>query len=93
MSGLTIDSGGLIAFDRNDRAVVAIFARALQRGLRLACLPASSDKCGATAGGRFGSLAYSPRIWSRLKRSTTGGPARPASSAAQPVRATLSTPP
>jgi hypothetical protein len=36
MSGLTIDSGGLIAFDRNDRAVVAIFARALQHGLQLA---------------------------------------------------------
>ena len=36
MSGLTIDSGGLIAFDRNDRAVVAIFARALQQGLQLA---------------------------------------------------------
>ncbi len=36
MSGLTIDSGGLIAFDRNDRAVVAMFARALQHGLRLA---------------------------------------------------------
>jgi hypothetical protein len=36
MSGLTIDAGGLIAFDRNDRAVVAVFARALQHGLRLA---------------------------------------------------------
>ena len=35
MSGLTIDAGGLIAFDKNDRVVVAIFARALHHGLRL----------------------------------------------------------
>jgi hypothetical protein len=36
MSGLTIDAGGLIAFDKNHRAIVAIFARALAHGLRLA---------------------------------------------------------
>jgi hypothetical protein len=36
MSGLTLDTGGLIAFDKNDRAVVAIFARALAHKLRLA---------------------------------------------------------
>jgi hypothetical protein len=35
MTGLTIDAGGLIAFERNDRAVVAIFARALAHGVRL----------------------------------------------------------
>lgn len=35
MTGLTIDAGGLIAFDRGDRAVVAIFARALAHGVRL----------------------------------------------------------
>lgn len=33
---LTLDSGALIAFDRGDRAVVAIIARALQRRLVLA---------------------------------------------------------
>jgi hypothetical protein len=36
MSGLTVDAGGLIAFERNHRAVVAIFTRALQQGMRLA---------------------------------------------------------
>jgi len=36
MSGLTLDAGALIAFDNNDRAVVAIVARALARGTMLA---------------------------------------------------------
>lgn len=36
MSGLTVDAAALIAFDKNDRAVVAIFARALHHGLVLA---------------------------------------------------------
>ena len=36
MSGLTLDAGALIGFERNDRAVVAIIARAWERQLRLA---------------------------------------------------------
>jgi predicted nucleic acid-binding protein len=36
MSGLTLDTGALIAFERNDRAVVALLARALERGYALA---------------------------------------------------------
>src|SRR5262245_36135891 len=32
MSGLTLDTGALIAFDRNDRKVVALIARALTHG-------------------------------------------------------------
>jgi hypothetical protein len=36
VSGLTLDAGALIAFERNDRAVVAILARALELNLRLA---------------------------------------------------------
>jgi hypothetical protein len=36
MSGLTLDTGALIAFERGDRAVVAIVRRSLERGLRLA---------------------------------------------------------
>jgi predicted nucleic acid-binding protein len=36
MSGLTLDSGALIAFDRNDRRVVGLIARALQLNLDLA---------------------------------------------------------
>ncbi len=40
MSGLTLDAGALIAFDRNDRPVVAIIARAWEQGIRLAA-PAS----------------------------------------------------
>jgi hypothetical protein len=34
--GLTMDAGALIAFERNDRAVVAILARAQQHRIRLA---------------------------------------------------------
>ena len=36
MSGLTLDAGALIAFDRNDRRVVALVARAVTHGLSLA---------------------------------------------------------
>ena len=36
MSGMTLDAGALIAFERNDRSVVAIVRRALKLGLRLA---------------------------------------------------------
>src|SRR5262245_29960359 len=36
MSGLTLDTGALIAFERNDRAVVALLSRALHRGYALA---------------------------------------------------------
>lgn len=36
MTGLTIDAGGLIAFERNQRHVVAIVARALKQNVRLA---------------------------------------------------------
>jgi hypothetical protein len=36
MSGVTFDSGGLIAFERNDRRVVAIVARAIELRLPLA---------------------------------------------------------
>jgi hypothetical protein len=36
MSGLTLDAGALIAFERNDRAVVALLARALELEYSLA---------------------------------------------------------
>lgn len=36
MSGVTLDSGALIAFDRNDRRVVGLLVRALQMKLELA---------------------------------------------------------
>ena len=36
MSGLTLDASALIAFERNDRTVVAIIARARERNIRLA---------------------------------------------------------
>jgi predicted nucleic acid-binding protein len=35
MSGITLDAGGLIALDRNDRRVVVLLARAMERGLRV----------------------------------------------------------
>ena len=36
MPGLTLDSGALIAFERNDRAVVALVARSLHHKLSIA---------------------------------------------------------
>ena len=35
MSGVTFDAGGLIALDRDDRRVLALLARATERGLRV----------------------------------------------------------
>ena len=35
MSGLTLDTGGLIGLDRGERRVVALVARATERGLRI----------------------------------------------------------
>ncbi|HTT60773.1 MAG TPA: hypothetical protein VMG35_03000 [Bryobacteraceae bacterium] len=34
MNGITFDTGGLIALDRNDRRVVALLARATELGMR-----------------------------------------------------------
>jgi len=36
MSGLTLDAGALIAFDRNDRRMVALLKRALELGYSIA---------------------------------------------------------
>jgi hypothetical protein len=36
VSGLTLDAGALVAFERNDRRVVVLLRRALERGDRLA---------------------------------------------------------
>ena len=36
MSGLTLDTGALIAFERNDRKLVALLARAVELGLAIA---------------------------------------------------------
>jgi len=36
MAGLTLDAGALIAFERNDRRVVAMIARTLEHGYSLA---------------------------------------------------------
>ncbi|HEX4135943.1 MAG TPA: PIN domain-containing protein [Bryobacteraceae bacterium] len=41
MSGITFDAGGLIALDRNDRRVLALIARAMERGLRIT-IPATA---------------------------------------------------
>lgn len=35
MAGITLDAGGLIALDRNDRRVIALLARADQTGARI----------------------------------------------------------
>jgi hypothetical protein len=41
MSGITFDAGGLIALDRNDRYVIALLARAAERGMRIT-IPATA---------------------------------------------------
>jgi hypothetical protein len=41
VSGLTFDAGGLIALDRNDRRVLALVARATERGMRIT-IPATA---------------------------------------------------
>src|SRR5215470_13413469 len=41
VSGITFDAGGLIALDRNDRRVVALIARAAERGVRIT-IPATA---------------------------------------------------
>ena len=41
MNGITLDAGGLIALDRNDRRVVVLLARAMVRGLRVT-IPATA---------------------------------------------------
>lgn len=41
MNGITFDAGGLIALDRNDRRVLALIARATERGMRIT-IPATA---------------------------------------------------
>ena len=41
MSGITFDAGGLTALDRNDRRVLTLVARAIERGMRLT-IPATA---------------------------------------------------
>jgi len=41
VSGVTFDAGGLIALDRNDRRVLALVARAAERGMRIT-IPATA---------------------------------------------------
>ena len=36
MAGVTLDAGALIAFERNDRRLVAMIAQSLEHGLTLA---------------------------------------------------------
>jgi hypothetical protein len=41
LSGITLDAGGLIALDRNDRRVIALVARTTERGMRIT-IPATA---------------------------------------------------
>jgi len=41
VSGITLDTGGLIALDRNDRRVLLLVARAIERGMRIT-IPATA---------------------------------------------------
>ena len=41
MNGITLDAGGLIALDRNDRRVLTLITRATERGMRIT-IPATA---------------------------------------------------
>jgi predicted nucleic acid-binding protein len=41
VNGITFDAGGLIALDRNDRRVLTLIARAIERGMRIT-IPATA---------------------------------------------------
>lgn len=41
MNGIAFDAGGLIALDRNDRRVLTLIARAIERGMRIT-IPATA---------------------------------------------------
>ena len=41
MNGITLDAGGLIALDRDDRRVITLIARATERGMRIT-IPATA---------------------------------------------------
>lgn len=41
MNGITLDAGGLIAIDRNDRRILALLARAMDLGMRVT-IPATA---------------------------------------------------
>jgi hypothetical protein len=41
VNGITLDAGGLIALDRNDRRVLTLIARATERGMRIT-IPATA---------------------------------------------------
>jgi hypothetical protein len=41
MNGITLDAGGMIALDRNDRRVIVLLARAMELGIRVT-VPASA---------------------------------------------------
>ncbi len=41
MNGITFDAGGLIALDRNDRRVILVLTRAIERGMRIT-IPATA---------------------------------------------------
>jgi hypothetical protein len=41
LSGITLDAGGLIALDRNDRRVISLLARAAERNMRVT-IPATA---------------------------------------------------
>lgn len=57
VSGITLDAGGLIALDRNDRRILALLARARERGMRVT-IPATA----------FAQVMRNPARQARLSR-------------------------
>ena len=55
VSGITFDAGGLIALHRNNRRVLALVARASERGMRITIPASALAQAIATLPGRRGS--------------------------------------
>jgi hypothetical protein len=53
VSGITLDAGGLIALDRNDRRIVVLLTGAIERGLRVT-VPATGARAGNSKSGGTG---------------------------------------
>jgi hypothetical protein len=88
MSGLTLDAGALIAFDRNDRKLVTLLKRALEFGHSFAVRAAGLVRSGEMVGAKRAWPAYWARLQSQSGRSRIDVLAKRGSSAVQPKRAT-----
>jgi hypothetical protein len=64
VSGITFDTGGLIALDRNDRRVIVLLARATERGRRIT-IPATA------LAQAIRNPARQSRLWRLIRQAST----------------------